>query len=572
MDRSPRRRRWAAAALIAALATTVTAADASSDFGDVQPDDYFAEAVQWLVDEEITVGVSDGCFGPDEIVTRGQFATFLWRWAGRLTGSAHPFVDVADDRFYADPVRWLWTTGITTGTSPTTFSPDDQLTRGHIATFLWRHAGRPAAPVSDFVDVERHRYFAVPIDWMVANEITTGTSATTFDPERPVTRAEFAAFLHRYADSPPVAVDPGGHCVATGERDLGADVAYTNDFSTAADGDRLDQFVAYRDPFVVNHTTGSSDHASTGGVGCTSPDITRPQTRDQPVAHVYQCLPGDNAAMGHQMAYAMDTSGYGFVGALPDQVFRDVSEVAVDINTTSAGTRNFVEIKVLPADQVFADAMPCIPDLPCNDGWDYDDIGGVGAGTMAQDGTGLVIATPDRPDGYAFDRFSTTPLPGGDIRFEPCSGGGFCFDAIVHEGNEDVRARYRHVLRDDGEGTLSFGIERVDGTFAWVEAPGAFPTGEVRIVVSFHTYTGTKDGQGPAMNDSNSTGGFTWHWDDLTVLAGDASPSATWNGGASAERIVTPDGCVAFAQGQRSAPNNTDIAPMLHCAGDPPVG
>ena len=101
------------------------------------------------------------------------------------------------------------------------------------------------------------------------------------------------------------------------------------------------------------------------------------------------------------MAYAMDTSGYGFVGAVPDQVFEGIREISVDINTTEAGGRNFVEIKVIPADQVFVNAMPCIPDLPCNDGWDYDDIGAVGAGTQ-QEATGLTIATPSQPDGYHF--------------------------------------------------------------------------------------------------------------------------------------------------------------------------
>ncbi|MEM7142205.1 MAG: S-layer homology domain-containing protein, partial [Actinomycetota bacterium] len=377
-----------------------TAAQASSGFGDVDAEDFYASAVQWLADEDITTGISDGCFGSDDIVTRGQFATFLWRYAGELPGEDHPFGDVEDGRFYTDAVRWLWTTGITTGTSATTFSPEAELTRGQITTFLWRHAGRPKAPPSDFEDVARGRYYAPAIDWMVDEGLTTGTSPTTFSPDRPVTRAEFAAFLYRYAGEPPVVVEDGGRCEATGETDLDGSVVYTNDFSTAADGDRIDQFVAYRDPFVVNHTTGSSDHASTGGVDCGPPEETRPQTRDTPVAHVYQCLPGGDAAKGHQMAYAMDASGYGFVGALPDQVFRDIEEISVAINATSAGSRNFVEIKVLPADEVYANAMPCIPDLPCNDGWDYDDIGGVGAGTMSQDGTGLTIATADQPDGY----------------------------------------------------------------------------------------------------------------------------------------------------------------------------
>lgn len=348
-------------------------------------------------------------------------------------------------------------------------------------------------------------------------------------------------------------------------------VVYSNDFSTEADGRRIDQFVAYRDPFVVNHTTGSSDHVSTGGVGCTGPDQARPQERENPAAHVYQCLPMGNPALGHQMAYAMDTSGYGFVGALPDQVFRGVREISVDINATSAGARNFVEIKVVPADSVFVNGMPCIPDFPCNDGWDYDDLGAVGASTDSQAGTGLAIATPQVPDGIRFNRFDRVDVPGGDRVYRPCSGGGYCSFAYTHADNASVRNRFQHTFRDNGDGTLSFGVESADGSFDWATAPGAFPSGPVRVVIAFHNYTGTKDGNGPGFdgNESASTGGFTWHWDDLTVAAASATPSVTYFGGTDAGRIVTPDGCVAFAQGQRTFTHNADVAPRFHCDGDP---
>jgi hypothetical protein len=353
----------------------------------------------------------------------------------------------------------------------------------------------------------------------------------------------------------------------------GSSLVYVNDFSTVDDASRLDEFVAYRDPFVVTHTTGSSDHASTGGVNCTAPEQTRPQTRDDPSSHVYHCLPMGNAAAGHRMAYAMDTAGYGFAGALPDQVFDGVSEVSVDINTTSAGGRNFVELKVVPANDVFVNAMPCIPDFPCNDGWDYDDIGGVGAGTDSQEGTGLKIATPSRPDGFLFDLFNSVALPNGGRRYAQCSGGGFCFHAYAHDDNTSIRDRYQHVFRDNGDGTLSFGIERDDGGFDWVEAPGSFPDGPARVIVAFHNYTGTKDGNGPGFesNLSPSTGGFTWHWDDLKVRAKTATPSIDYFGGTSSDRIVTPPGCVAFAQGQRTTTNNTDVSPRFHCDGDAPL-
>nr|MBX2839964.1 hypothetical protein [Gammaproteobacteria bacterium] len=342
-----------------------------------------------------------------------------------------------------------------------------------------------------------------------------------------------------------------------------------NDFSTEEDGDRIHQFVAYRDPHVVNHVSGSSDHQSTGGINCSAPEQTRAQSRNNPSAHVYQCLPGGNSAAGHQMAYAMDTSGYGFVGALPDQVFEGLREISIDINTTEAGGRNFVEIKVMPADQVYVNAMPCIPNLPCNNGWDYDDIGAVGAGTE-HGATGLTIATPDQPDGYKYDLYNSVQLPNGDYRHEMCSGTSYCFRVAIHQGNTSIRERYEHIFRDNGNGTLSFGIEESDNTFRWVEAPGSFPDGPVRVVIAFHNYTGTKSGNGPGFNNnlSPSTGGFTWHWDNLSIEADSYTPALDYFGGTNADRIVTPSGCVAFAQGQRDQPYHRDILPRLHCIGD----
>lgn len=345
---------------------------------------------------------------------------------------------------------------------------------------------------------------------------------------------------------------------------------YYNEFATEADGGRIDQFVAYRDPFVVNHTTGRSDHAPTGGINCSLPEMTRAQTRENPAAHVYQCLPMGNQELGHQMAFAMDTSGYGFVGALPDQVFNGLTEVSVDINTTNAGGRNFIEIKVIPADNVFINGLPCIPDLPCNDGWDYDDIGAVGASTDSQEGTGLTIATPIEPDGYHFNFFDSFQLRNGDTQYKPCQSTEFCFHVRTHEDNIGIRERFQHIFRDNQDGTLSFGIEGADGSFDWIQAPGSFPNGPVRVVLAFHNYTGTKDGDGPGANGnlSPSEGGFTWHWDELSIRAKRATPTIEHFGGYNANRIVTPDNCIAFAQGQRTTPSDTDVLPRFHCLGD----
>lgn len=178
----------------------------SRTFCDVVAGRYFSDAVTWMVAEGITVGVSDLHYGPDLVLTRGQMVTFLWRQEGSPTGyPAHGFGDVPAGAFYESAVRWARATGITTGTSSTTFSPDATVTRSQLVTLLWRRAGAPPAdPPVDFVDVPLGRFYTTAVGWARDNDITTGTSATTFSPDTDVTRAQAAAFLWREAGSPSV--------------------------------------------------------------------------------------------------------------------------------------------------------------------------------------------------------------------------------------------------------------------------------------------------------------------------------------------------------------------------------
>ena len=115
-------------------------AGGSSSFTDVPSWAYYGKAVTWMVDEEITSGTGGGKFSPDRLTTRAEAVTFLWRMAGRpSSASSNPFTDVADDEWYADAVKWAAETGITTGYSPTIFGPDLSLSRGEAATFLYRY-------------------------------------------------------------------------------------------------------------------------------------------------------------------------------------------------------------------------------------------------------------------------------------------------------------------------------------------------------------------------------------------------------------------------------------------------
>ena len=191
--------------LTIATAAIATPAGAADSFGDVDAGTWYSEPVAWLVSQGITTGTSPGCFSPADEVTRGQIVTFMFR-LDRARGHApestgHPFTDVVRG-YQQDPVGWAFSEGITTGTSATTFEPDAPITRGDFAVLLWRYAGRPdVAESHPFEDVTR-AYQHQAIDWMATTGITTGTSATTFDPDGEMTRAEAAAFFHRFMDRP----------------------------------------------------------------------------------------------------------------------------------------------------------------------------------------------------------------------------------------------------------------------------------------------------------------------------------------------------------------------------------
>ena len=94
----------------------------------------------WAVGEGVTSGTSKTTFSPEEACTRGQIATFLWRAnGGRKVNSANPFTDVSKSEYYYDAVLWAVKNNVTAGTSATTFSPAAPCTRGQIVTFLYRN-------------------------------------------------------------------------------------------------------------------------------------------------------------------------------------------------------------------------------------------------------------------------------------------------------------------------------------------------------------------------------------------------------------------------------------------------
>ena len=169
-------------------------------FVDVATGSYYEDAVDWAVENGITQGTDDTHFSPDGICTRAQAVTFLWRAAGSPEPEtrAMPFTDVPVGSYYYDAVLWAVENGITKGTSDTTFSPNMTCTRAQIVAFLWRSEKSPAAGTANpFADVKSTAYYAVAVLWAVKENITKGTTNTTFSPNADCTRAQIVTFLWR---------------------------------------------------------------------------------------------------------------------------------------------------------------------------------------------------------------------------------------------------------------------------------------------------------------------------------------------------------------------------------------
>ena len=120
------------------------------------------------------------------------------------TPAENPFADIRESAYYHDPVLWAVANNVTNGTSDTTFSPDEGCTRAQVVTFLWRAAGKPdpASSESPFSDVKEGAYYYNAVLWAVEKGITNGTSDKTFSPDETCTRAQIVTFLWRYEEQP----------------------------------------------------------------------------------------------------------------------------------------------------------------------------------------------------------------------------------------------------------------------------------------------------------------------------------------------------------------------------------
>lgn len=169
-------------------------------FVDVSEKEYYYDAVLWAYENNITAGVDETHFAPENSCTRGQTITFLWRAKGKPEAKStdHPFRDLDTEAYYYDAVLWAYENGITAGKDETHFGPDETVTRGQFVTFLYRAMGEPEYAIKNpFSDVSGEAYYYDAVLWAYENGITEGMDETHFGPDETCTRGQVVTFLYR---------------------------------------------------------------------------------------------------------------------------------------------------------------------------------------------------------------------------------------------------------------------------------------------------------------------------------------------------------------------------------------
>jgi len=273
--------------------------------------------------------------------------------------------------------------------------------------------------------------------------------------------------------------------------------------SPGANNDSLERFafkIYHRDDFVVEATSWDGDHVVTGANDhCGPPTLKRTIQRGERSEGfndewIYRCVPGGNLDKAHLMTSIGDTSGYSIGAFAPKESFNNVSQISWDVNATDLGNRQWTEVAIIPTDNFSFDNLPCRDDLPC-DTTTYFQLGSVGT-TWTLGGPKMGLHTIDQIDPH-IDLFANLGQEYGANDLSLTS----------------IAIRRHNVLRDNGDGTISWELHLEDGSIHMFSASGAFPEGPVRVVFKDHNYTPLKS---PSELLPVTT--FTWHWDNIEIL------------------------------------------------------
>lgn len=184
-----------------------SAAPMVGSFTDVRTNNWFAGAVEYVVNNGLFSGVSDTSFAPNDPVTRGMLVTVLWRAAGEPSASASAFADVPADAWYAKAVAWANANGIVQGYDASTFAPDDRITREQLAAIFQRYAGFKGMETSGRGDLSQFgdtgalsNWAQEGVSWAVGAGLISGKGDGVLDPQGATTRAEAAVILQRFLE------------------------------------------------------------------------------------------------------------------------------------------------------------------------------------------------------------------------------------------------------------------------------------------------------------------------------------------------------------------------------------
>ena len=189
-----------AVSLILCLAVALSLlgfAAAAGTFTDVKDSDYFATPVAWAVSQGITNGTGENKFSPNQTCTRAQILTFLWRAAGSpesVMFLMNPYLDIAEDAYYYQAALWAKQCGMVQGSY---FEPNTPCTRGSTVEYLWRYARCEEADTVPFSDVKSGSDLEKAVSWAIRAGVTNGTGGDKFSPKDTVTRGQIVTFLHR---------------------------------------------------------------------------------------------------------------------------------------------------------------------------------------------------------------------------------------------------------------------------------------------------------------------------------------------------------------------------------------
>lgn len=181
--------------LLTVLSLAPLTARAAAQFTDVSSGDWFASAVSWALQSNITKGTTETTFSPYETCTRAQILTFLWRAEGEPAPAVFcPFFDVTEADYYYDAALWAYENGLIEGNL---FDGAAPCTRADVVTYLWKLAGSSYESLASFYDVPAMAPYGAAVSWAVRHGITKGTGEGLFTPAGICTRGQIVTFLYR---------------------------------------------------------------------------------------------------------------------------------------------------------------------------------------------------------------------------------------------------------------------------------------------------------------------------------------------------------------------------------------